>query len=92
MGDASSAVGYYEESVEFLSKLPAKDLEVVIPVVDLAISLAKVADVDRNLGNEDVAIDGFKEAISCLESLKLEPYSEAGLEQRVVSFVSGISP
>ncbi|RWW05069.1 hypothetical protein GW17_00031678 [Ensete ventricosum] len=61
-------------------------------VVDLAISLAKVADVDRNLGNEDVAIDGFKEAISCLESLKLEPYSEAGLEQRVVSFVCGISP
>lgn len=34
MGDASSAVGYYEESVEFLSKLPAKDLEVIISSFD----------------------------------------------------------
>ncbi|CAL9119183.1 unnamed protein product [Musa acuminata var. zebrina] len=135
MGDASSAVGYYEESVEFLSKLPAKDLELVhtlsvslnkigdlryydgdlqsarsyyaksldvrrnavkehtnlsSQVVDLAISLAKVADVDRNLGNEDVAIDGFKEAISWLESLKLEP-SEAGLEQRRQSVLEFLS-
>ncbi|KAG1338893.1 protein NCA1 [Cocos nucifera] len=126
MGDTGSAVTYYEESVEFLSKLPAKDLELVhtlsvslnkigdlsyydgdlesakiyytrsldvrqnavkehsnvsSQVVDLAVSFAKVADVDRNLGNEDVAIDGFQEAIKCLESLKLDS-NEAGLEQR----------
>lgn len=48
----------------------------------MAISLAKVADVDRNLGNEDVAINGFKEAISCLESMKLDS-DEAGLKQKV---------
>lgn len=27
-GDAGSAITYYEESVEFLSKVPVKDLEV----------------------------------------------------------------
>ncbi|XP_026661460.2 protein NCA1-like [Phoenix dactylifera] len=126
MGDTGSAVTCYEESVEFLSKLPAEDLELVhtlsvslnkigdlryydgdlksaktyytqslnvrrnavkehpnvsSQVVDVAISLAKVADVDRNLGSEDVAVDGFEEAIECLESLKLDS-NEAGLEQR----------
>jgi len=28
MGDASSAVSYFEESVQFLSKLPKDDMEV----------------------------------------------------------------
>ncbi|CAK9169962.1 unnamed protein product [Ilex paraguariensis] len=51
-------------------------------VLDVATSLAKVADVDRNLGNEDVAIDGFQEAIKLLESLTLKS-EEVGLEQRV---------
>ncbi|XP_042435013.1 protein NCA1-like [Zingiber officinale] len=126
MGDAKSAVTFYEESVEFLSKLPPTDIELVhtlsvslnkvgdlkyydgdlqsarnyyakaldirrnavkensklsSQVVDFAVSLAKVADVDRNLGNEDVATNGFKEAISCLESLKLSS-DEVGLEQK----------
>lgn len=51
-------------------------------VLDIAVSLAKVADVDRNLGNETLATNGFQEAIDLLESLTLK--SEAsGLEQRV---------
>lgn len=50
--------------------------------MDVAVSLAKVADVDRSIGNEDVAVDGFQEAIKQLESLTLKP-EEAGLEQRV---------
>lgn len=128
-GDTGSAISYYEESVEFLSKVPVKDLEVAhtlsvslnkigdlkyydgdltaarsyysrsldvrrdvskdhsnVPsqVVDVAVSLAKVADVDRGLGNEDVAIDGFQEAIKCIESLTLDS-SETGLEQRRLS-------
>ncbi|KAJ6827631.1 uncharacterized protein M6B38_367015 [Iris pallida] len=144
MGSSGSAVTYYEESAEFLSKIPKRDLELVhtlsvslnkigdlsyydgnlqsarsyytraldvrrdavkehkdassqtmcirkgavtklkhlrLEVVDLAVSLAKVADVDRSLGNEHVAIQGFQEAIEHLESLKLSS-SEAGLEQR----------
>ncbi|KAK4256507.1 hypothetical protein QN277_009358 [Acacia crassicarpa] len=129
MGDASSAISYFEESVEFLSKLPKDDLEIThtlsvslnkigdlkyydgdlqtarsyyfrslnvrrdvvkhhsdVPsqVLDVTVSLAKVADVDRNLGNERLATDGFQEAIDLLESLTLK--SEAsGLEQRRLS-------
>uniref|UniRef100_A0ACD5V9H7 Uncharacterized protein n=2 Tax=Avena sativa TaxID=4498 RepID=A0ACD5V9H7_AVESA len=126
LGDAPSAITYYEESAEFLSKLPTKDLELVhtlsvslnkvgdlryydgdlqsarsyyarsldvrrssvkehsavaSQVIDLATSLAKVADVDRNLGNEEAAVEGFEEAIQCLEKLKLGS-EQAGLEQR----------
>lgn len=51
-------------------------------VIDLATSLAKVADVDRNLGNERTAVEGFKEAIECLEKLKLGS-EQASLEQKV---------
>ncbi|CAO2140920.1 unnamed protein product [Urochloa humidicola] len=126
LGDSSSAITYYEESAEFLSKLPTKDLELVhtlsvslnkigdlryydgdlqsarsyyarsldvrrnavkehsavaSQVIDLATSLAKVADVDRNLGNESTAVEGFEEAIECLEKLKLGS-EQANLEQR----------
>ncbi|XP_027341049.1 protein NCA1 isoform X1 [Abrus precatorius] len=126
MGDASSAVAYFEESVQFLSKLPKDDMEIThtlsvslnkigdlkyydgdlqaarsyyfkslnvrrdvvkdnsnVPsqVLDVAVSLAKVADVDRNLGDEKVATDGFQEAIDLLESLTLKSEASA-LEQR----------
>uniref|UniRef100_A0A453E020 RING-type domain-containing protein n=1 Tax=Aegilops tauschii subsp. strangulata TaxID=200361 RepID=A0A453E020_AEGTS len=129
LGDAPSAITYYEESAELLSKLPKKDLELVhtlsvslnkvgdlryyggdlqsarsyyarsldvrrnsvkehsavaSQVIDLATSLAKVADVDRNLGNEDAAVEGFEEAIKCLEKLKLDS-EQANLEQRVAT-------
>ncbi|RVX06570.1 Protein NCA1 [Vitis vinifera] len=53
-------------------------------ILDVAVSLAKVADVNRNVGNEDVAINGFEEAIKLLESLTLSS-EEAGLEQRRLS-------
>jgi len=129
LGDAPSAITYYEEGAEFLSKLSTKDLELVhtlsvslnkigdlryydgdlqsarnyyarsldvrrtavkehsaiaSQVIDLATSLAKVADVDRNLGNESAAVEGFEEAIHCLEKLKLDS-KQANLEQRRVS-------
>ena len=51
-------------------------------ILDVAVSLAKVADVDRSLGNEDVAVDGFREAVKLLESLELKS-EDTGLEQRV---------
>ncbi|KAH7677594.1 Zinc finger RING/FYVE/PHD-type protein [Dioscorea alata] len=129
MGDAGQAVDYYEESVEFLIKVPAKDLELVhtlsvslnkigdlkyydgdlqsarsyyirsldvrreaakqnsnvsSQIIDVAVSLAKVADVDRTLKNEPGAINGFQEAVELLESLKLNS-DESNLEQRVCS-------
>ncbi|KAK7836177.1 protein NCA1 [Quercus suber] len=129
LGDAGSAVSYFEESVEFLLKLPKDDLEIThtlsvslnkigdlkyydgdlqaarnyyfrslnvrrdaikhhsnVPsqILDVAVSLAKVADVDRSVGNEDVAIGGFQEAIKLLESLTLNS-EDSSLEQRRLS-------
>ncbi|CAN4109283.1 unnamed protein product [Withania somnifera] len=127
-GDAVSAVTYFEESVNFLLKVPKDDLEIThtlsvslnkigdlkyydgdlqaarshyfqaldvrrnsikqqsVPsqIVDVAISLAKVADIDRNLGDEDAAVEGFQEGIKLLQSLKLNP-EEVSLEQRRLS-------
>ncbi|KDP40599.1 hypothetical protein JCGZ_24598 [Jatropha curcas] len=129
MGDSSSAVAYFEESVEFLSKLPTDDQEITHTLsvslnkigdlkyydgdleaarsyyfrslnvrrdaikqhtdvssqtLDVAVSLAKVADADRSLGKEDAALDRFQEAIKLLESLSLKP-EEAALEKRRLS-------
>ncbi|XP_042499716.1 protein NCA1-like [Macadamia integrifolia] len=129
LGDAASAATYFEESVDFLSKLPMDDLEVKHTVsvslnkigdlkyydgdlqgarsyyyrsldvrrtaikdrsdapsqtLDVAVSLAKVADVDRNLGNEDLAINAFEEAIKCLKSLTLDS-NQTVLEHRRLS-------
>ncbi|XP_019187622.1 PREDICTED: uncharacterized protein LOC109182055 [Ipomoea nil] len=127
-GDAASAVKYFEESVNFLLKVPKDDLEITHTLsvslnkigdlkyydedlqaarsyyfqaldirrnaikqhsqpsqtIDVAVSLAKVADVDRNIGNEKTAVDGFQEAIEMLQCLKLNP-EEVGLEQRRLS-------
>lgn len=61
-------------------------LRVLLPkcmqILDVAVSLAKVADADRSLGNEDVAVNGFQEGIKLLEALTLNS-KETGLEQRV---------
>ncbi|OMP04800.1 Zinc finger, RING-type [Corchorus olitorius] len=129
MGDATAATNFFEESVEFLTKLPTDDMEithtlsvslnkigdlkyydgdlqaarsyyfrslgvrrdviknhpgVASQILDVAVSLAKVADVDRTLGKEDLAVDGFQEAIKLLESLTLKS-EEAGLEPRRLS-------
>ncbi|KAH7854653.1 hypothetical protein Vadar_016414 [Vaccinium darrowii] len=129
LGDSSSAITYFEESVNFLKKVPTDDLEIIhtlsvslnkvgdlkyyaedlqgarnyyfqslnvrrdaiknhpsssSQILDVAVSLAKVADVDRNLRNEDVAVDEFQEAIKLLDSLTLKP-EEVGLEQRRLS-------
>ncbi|XP_066336705.1 disease resistance protein RGA5-like isoform X3 [Miscanthus floridulus] len=42
LGDAPSAITYYEESAELLSKLPAKDLEILHT---LSVSLNKIGDL-----------------------------------------------
>ncbi|MBA0870633.1 hypothetical protein Goshw_015114, partial [Gossypium schwendimanii] len=130
MGDSAAAINYFEESVEFLAKLPTDDLEIIThtlsvslnkigdlkycdgdlqaarsyylrslgvrrdiiknnsgvasQVIDIAVSLAKVADVDRILEKDDEAIDGFQEAIKLLESLSLKS-KEASLEPQIRS-------
>lgn len=50
--------------------------------LDVAVSLAKVADIDRGLGNKERAIAGFREGVNMLKSLKIDS-SQVALEQRV---------
>lgn len=115
-GDAGSAIKYFKESVEFLSKSQTEDMEITHTLsvslnkigdlkyydgdlqaarsyysrsldvrraamksdyyspslaLDVAVSLAKVADADRGLENEEGANAGFREAVILLESLKI---------------------
>ncbi|KAH9752722.1 CO(2)-response secreted protease [Citrus sinensis] len=81
-GDLQAARSYYVRSLNVRRDAVKRHSNVPSQVLDVAVSLAKVADVDRSIGNEDVAVDGFQEAIKQLESLTLKP-EEAGLEQRV---------
>ncbi|KAH9686766.1 protein NCA1 [Citrus sinensis] len=83
-GDLQAARSYYVRSLNVRRDAVKRHSNVPSQVLDVAVSLAKVADVDRSIGNEDVAVDGFQEAIKRLESLTLKP-EEAGLEQRRLS-------
>lgn len=80
-GDLQSAKSYYVRALDVRRNAVKENNGVPSQVVDVAISLSKVADLDRNLGNEDGAINGFQEAIKQLESLKLNS-SETTLEKR----------
>lgn len=127
MHDTDGAIANYEESVELLTKLPDRDVEVVhalsvslnklgdlkyyaqeleaarafyaralnvrleattdfttlsSQVLDVAVSLAKVADVDFALGKENVATEGFQEALKKLENLKPPKTGEATMLER----------
>lgn len=57
-------------------------LSVCQQILDVAVSLAKVADVDRSLRNESIAIQGFQEGIKLLESVTLKS-EDISLQQRV---------
>ena len=57
-------------------------------MLDLAVSLAKVADVDRALGNEAGAREGFEEAKELVEGMG--EGETAGLEQRVSFGIVGV--
>eukprot|EP00262_Sarcandra_glabra_P002251 TRINITY_DN1250_c0_g5_i2.p1 TRINITY_DN1250_c0_g5~~TRINITY_DN1250_c0_g5_i2.p1 ORF type:complete len:118 (-),score=16.29 TRINITY_DN1250_c0_g5_i2:356-709(-) len=90
-GDLSATRLSYARSLDVRRNAIKDNSNASSQIVDIAVSLAKVADVDRSLGNEDVAVDGFQEAIKCLESLTLNS-NETGLEQRrlsVLKFLRG---
>ncbi len=58
----------------------------------MAVSLAKVADVDRALGNESAACEGFQEAVKKLEGLSMPKNSEnSALAKRVMSSFKKLS-
>lgn len=79
-GDLQTARSHYFRALD-VRRNAIKQQSVPSQVVDVAISLAKVADIDRNLGDEDTAVEGFQEGIKLLQSLELKP-EEVSLEQR----------
>ncbi|KAI5671607.1 hypothetical protein M9H77_11971 [Catharanthus roseus] len=80
-GDLQAARSYYYQALDVRHNAIKHHASVSSQILDISISLAKVADVDRNLGNEAAAVSGFEEAIKLLESLTINP-EEIGLEQR----------
>lgn len=63
----------------------------MLQVLDVAVSLAKIADVDRALGKEDAALEGFKEGIQTLEGITFSEGSEdPTLEEKVRSLLGCI--
>ncbi|KAL3632422.1 hypothetical protein CASFOL_025406 [Castilleja foliolosa] len=90
-GDLQAARSYYFQALDVRRNAMSHHSGVPSQVIDVAVSIAKVADVDRNLGNEDTATSGFEEAIKLLESLTISA-EEVGLEQRrlsVLEFLNG---
>lgn len=89
-GDLQATRSYYFQSLNVRRDAIKDHPGSPSQILDIAVSLAKVADVDRNLGNEDLAIEGFQEGIKLLESLSLEQ-EEVSLERRlsVLEFLKG---
>ncbi|KAJ9190499.1 hypothetical protein P3X46_001692 [Hevea brasiliensis] len=80
-GDLEAARSYYFRSLNVRREAMKHHSNVSSQTLDVAVSLAKVADADRSLGHEHEALDKFQEAIKLLECLTLKP-EEAALEQR----------
>nr|GMD28147.1 protein NCA1 [Ipomoea batatas] len=70
--DLQAASSYYFQALD-IRRNAIKQYSQPSQTIDVAVSLAKVADVDRNIGNEKTAVDGFQEAIEMLQCLKLNP-------------------
>ncbi|KAL8159644.1 hypothetical protein V2J09_001181 [Rumex salicifolius] len=83
-GDLEAARSYYFQSLNVRRNTMKNNPTVLSQALDVAISLAKVADVDRGIGNEDAAISGFQEGLNLLESMKINS-NEQALEQRRLS-------
>ncbi|XP_071720398.1 protein NCA1-like [Rutidosis leptorrhynchoides] len=90
-GDLQSARDHYFRALDVRRNAIKDSSKAPSQVLDVAVSLAKVADVDRNLNADDSATEGFQEAINLLESLKIDS-EENALEQRrlsVLDFLNG---
>ncbi|CAM6129339.1 unnamed protein product [Calypogeia fissa] len=83
--DLAAARTFYSRALEL--RRQATDLtKLSSQVLDVAVSLAKVADVNRALGNEGSATEGFQEAVKMLEGLpKLNTKEKLLLEPRRLS-------
>eukprot|EP00850_Spirogloea_muscicola_P017155 SM000144S00703 [mRNA] locus=s144:304396:307167:- [translate_table: standard] len=67
-GDLAACRGYYEQALH-VRREALECLAADSQVLDVAVSLAKVADVDRALGEDQVAAKHFREAASVAKEL-----------------------
>ncbi|XP_057834813.1 protein NCA1 isoform X2 [Cryptomeria japonica] len=93
-GDLSAAKSHYSQALDIRRKAINDSKKLSSQVLDVAVSLAKVADVNRGQGNEEAAVEGFQEAVKILEclNLSLQPNEESSLEKRrrsVLGFLHG---
>ncbi|KAI5057284.1 hypothetical protein GOP47_0027299 [Adiantum capillus-veneris] len=85
--DLQAARTNYARSLDVRRSALQDDTELSSQVLDLAVSLAKVADVDRALGNDGPASEGFQEAIKMLENLSGKSKEDTSLERRRLSIL-----
>eukprot|EP00250_Pteridium_aquilinum_P006041 c16028_g1_i1 orf=123-1163(+) len=85
--DLQSARAHYARSLDVRRSALTDNTELSSQVLDIAVSLAKVADVDRVLGNDGPAGEGFQEAIKMLENLSGKSKEDASLERRRMSIL-----
>ncbi|KAL3696286.1 hypothetical protein R1sor_010362 [Riccia sorocarpa] len=84
--DLAAAHQYYLRALKLrqnaadLSKLSSQ-------VLDVAVSLAKVADVNRAMGSEDAGREGFQEAIKLLERFSSPKGEDSALEKKRLSIL-----
>jgi hypothetical protein len=90
--DLEGARAFYAQALDVRVEA-TQDFKTLSPqVLDVAVSLAKVADVDRALGNESAACEGFQEAVKKLEGLSMPKNSEnSALAKRVMSSFKKLS-
>ncbi|MCO5598489.1 hypothetical protein L7F22_052586 [Adiantum nelumboides] len=85
--DLQAARAYYARSLDVRRSALQEYTVLSSQVLDLAVSLAKVADVDRALGNDGPASEGFQEAIKMLENLSGKSRENTSLERRRLSIL-----
>lgn len=83
--DLQAARAFYVRSLDVRRSALMDYTELSSQVLDIAVSLAKVADVDRVLGNDGPASEGFQEAIKVLENLSGKSREDTSLERRRMS-------
>lgn len=87
-GDLAGARVYYLRALQERQALAGSEPGAVTPsqVLDVAVSLSKVADVDRALGHEADALAGFRRALEVAEELCLpQDAPRADIEKRRVT-------
>lgn len=85
--DLQLARTHYARSLDVRRSALTNHTELSSQVLDVAVSLAKVADVDRVLGNDGPASEGFQEAIKTLENLSGQSKENDVLERRRISIL-----